>query len=79
MGYGFDSSRMIRGEVNFSATWFFAQPQFVPTWLDSGLRLDWLRALLSAVFYFTAIFVAFKISTEAVDEPKDSHETQDSI
>ena len=79
VGYGFDSSRMIRGEVNFSATWFFAQPQFVPTWLDSGLRLDWVRALLSAVFYFTAIFVAFKISTEAVDETKDSHETQDSI
>ena len=77
VGSGFDSGRVIRGEVQFLATASTSNPRFVPQWVDDGVRLDWFRALLSVVFYFTLISVAFKLSTEAEEDEESKREDQD--
>lgn len=77
VGYGFDSGRVIRGEVQFLATASTSNPRFVPQWIDDGVRLDWFRALLSVVFYFTLISVAFKLSTEDEEDEESKREDQD--
>lgn len=77
VGYGFDSGRVIKGEVQFLATASTSNPRFVPQWIDDGVRLDWFRALLSVVFYFTLISVAFKLSTEAEEDEESKRQDQD--
>jgi hypothetical protein len=77
VGYGFDSSRVVRGEVQFLASASNSDPRFVPRWLDDGVRADWFRALIAAVFYFTLISVAFKLATETEEKAESAGEDQD--
>jgi ABC-type sugar transport system permease subunit len=77
VGYGFDSSRVVRGEVEFLASASNSDPRFVPRWLDDGVRIDWFRALITAVFYFTLISVAFKLATETEEKSESAGEEQD--
>ena len=79
VGYGYDSSRVIKGEIQFIATASYSKPRFVPSWLDNGVRVDWFRALITALFFFTAISMAFKMSTDTEDETESTHQKQDRI
>jgi hypothetical protein len=79
IGYGYDSGRVIKGEVQFSATASYSKPRFVPSWLDNGVRVDWFRALVTSLFFFTALAMAFKLSTDTEDETEGANEKQDCI
>jgi hypothetical protein len=79
VGYGYDSTRVIKGEVQFIATASYSKPRFVPSWLDNGVRVDWFRALISSLFFFTALSIAFKMSSDTEDETHDAHEKQDRV
>jgi hypothetical protein len=79
VGYGYDSSRVIKGEIQFVATTSYLKPRFIPSWLDTGVRVDWFRALISSMFFFTALFIAFKMSSDAEDETENAHEKQDCV
>jgi hypothetical protein len=79
VGYGYDPTRVIKGEVRFEATILDSKPRFVPSWLDNGVRVDWFRALISSLFFFTALSIAFKMSSDTEDEIHDAHEKQDRV
>ena len=79
VGYGYDSSRVVKGEVQLIATASYTKPRFIPNWLDDGVRVDWFRALISSLFFFTALSIAFKMSTDTEDETENAHQKQDSV
>jgi hypothetical protein len=79
VGYGYDPTRVIKGEVRFEATILDSKPRFVPSWLDNGVRVDWFRALISSLFFFAALSIAFKMSSDTEDETHNAHEIQDRI
>ena len=61
------------------ATASYTKPRFIPNWLDDGVRVDWFRALISSLFFFTALSIAFKMSTDTEDETENAHQKQDSV
>lgn len=79
VGYGYDPTRVIKGEVQFVATASYSKPLFIPSWLDNGVRVDWFRALISSLFFFTALSIAFKMSSDTEDETHNAHEKQDRV
>jgi len=79
VGYGYDSSRVIKGEIQFIAIASYSKPRLVPGWLDNGVRVDWFRALITALFFFTAISIAFKMSTDTEDETESTYQEQDRV
>jgi hypothetical protein len=79
VGYGYDSDRLIKGDIQFTASASYLSPRFIPIWLENGVRIDWFRALITSVFLFTALAIAFRISTDFEDEAKSTHEKQDCI
>ena len=79
VGYGFDSSRVVRGEVQFLASASNSDPRFVPRWVDDGVKIDWFRALIAAVFYFTLFSLAFKLATETEENSESAGEDQNRI
>ena len=79
VGYGYNSDRITKGKVQFIATVMYSKPRFAPSWLDNGVRVDWFRALVTSLFFFTALAMAFKLSTETEDETEGAHEKQDCI
>lgn len=79
VGSGYDSSRAVKGEVKFIATASFSKPRFIPNWLDDGVRVDWFRALVTAVFLFSALLIAFKMSLDVDDEKKCEDKKQDCV
>ena len=79
VGYGYDPTRVIRGEIQFVATILDSKPRFVPSWLNNGVRVDWFRALISSLFFFTAISMAFKMSSDTEYETENAHEKQDRV
>ena len=62
VGYGYDSSRVVKGEVRFLASAPYSVPRFVPRWLDDGLRTGWFRTISFGVFYFILFFAALRLS-----------------
>jgi hypothetical protein len=74
VGYGYDSSRVIKGEVQFIATASYSKPRFVPVWLNNGVRVDWFRALVTSLFFFTALAIAFKMSSDTEDQTENADE-----
>ena len=70
VGYGYDASRVVKGEVKFVATAPSSVPRFVPRWIDNGLRVDWFRALIFMIFYSALFFAAFKLSDETEEKPE---------
>lgn len=64
VGYGYDSSRVIRGNVLFTASAPYSVPRFVPRWLDNGVRADWYKALIFGLFHLVLFFVAFRLSAD---------------
>jgi len=79
VGYGYDSSRVIKGEVKFNAIASYSKPRLIPSWLDSGIRADWFRALVTSLFFFTALAIAFKMSTDTEDQTENADEKQDRV
>ena len=79
VGYGYDSTRVVKGEIKFVATILDSKLRFVPRWLDNGVRVDWFRALLSSLFFFSALSIAFKMSSDTEDETERADEEQDRI
>ena len=79
VGSGFDSSRAIKGEIQFTAIASYFKPRFVPSWLDNAVRVDWFRALMTALFFFTALSIAFKMSDDAEDEKDRQDKKQDRV
>jgi hypothetical protein len=78
-GYGYDSGRVIKGNVQLSATSSYSKPRLVPSWLDNGVRVDWFRALITSLFFFTALAVAFKMSADTEDQTENADEKQDRV
>ena len=76
IGYGYDSSRVIKGEVQFIASAPYSVPRFVPRWIDSVVRADWVRALVFLLFCFTLFFVTFKVSAETKQKVQSTREEQ---
>jgi hypothetical protein len=79
VGYGYDSGRVIKGKIQFTAAASYSSPRFVPIWLDNCVRADWFRALVTSLFLFLALALAFRMSTEIEDETESTHEQQDCI
>jgi len=79
VGYGYDSSRVIRGEVQFVASAPDSVPRFVPRWLDEIVRTGLFSALNFVVFYFSLFLVAFKLSGPTVEKTDIVHEKQDHV
>ena len=79
VGYGYDSGRVIKGNVQLSATASYSKPRLVPSWLDNGVRVDWFRALITSLFFFTALAIAFKMSTDTEDQTENADEKQDRV
>lgn len=79
VGYGYDSSRVVRGEVQFIASAPNSVPRFVPRWLDVGVRTGWFSALNFAVFYFGLFLVAFKLSGSTDEKTEIAHEEHDHV
>ena len=79
VGYGYDSTRVIKGEIQFVATILDSKPRFIPSWLDNGVRVDWFRALISSLCFFTALSIAFKMSSDAEEETENAHKKQDCV
>jgi hypothetical protein len=67
-GYGYDSSRVIRGDMKFIATASYLKPGYIPIWLDDVVRLDWYRALAAGQFFVLLMYMAFKLSIDIEDE-----------
>jgi len=79
VGYGYDSDRVVAGDVRFTATASYTKPRLVPTSLDNGVRVDWFRALVTSLFFFTALAIAFNMSTDTEDETERANEKQDCV
>ena len=79
VGYGYDSTRVIKGEIQFVATILDSKPRFVPSWLNNGVRVDWFRALISSLFFFTALSTAFKMSSDIEYKTENAHEKEDRV
>ncbi len=79
VGYGYDSGRVIKGNVQLSATASYSKPRLIPSWLDNGVRVDWFRALITSLFFFTALAIAFKMSTDHEDQTENADEKQDCV
>ena len=79
VGYGYEPGRVIRGNLQFSATASYSKPRLIPSWLDKGVRVDWFRALITSLFFFTALAIAFKMSTDTEDETENADEKQDCV
>ena len=79
VGYGYNSDRITKGEVQLIATVSYSKPSLVPTWLDNGVRVDWFRALITSLFFFTALAIAFKMSTDTEDQTENADEKQDRV
>lgn len=75
-GYGYDSSRVIKGNIKFVASASYLKPRYVPIWLDDVVRLDWYRALAAGLFLIVFMHVAFKLSV--VTNLEISEETDNS-
>lgn len=78
IGYGYDSSRVIKGKVHFSVNSPYSVPRYVPHWINNGLRLDWLRTLCFGVFYFALFFAAFRLSIESEKKTESALREDDS-
>jgi hypothetical protein len=79
VGYGYEPGRVIKGNVQLSATASYSKPRLVPSWLDNGVRVDWFRALITSLFFFTALAMAFKMSTDTEDQTENADEKQDRV
>ena len=79
VGHGYDPTRVIKGEIQFVATILDSKPRFVPSWLNNGVRVDWFRALISSLFFFVALAMAFKMSSDTEDKTENAHEKQDRV
>jgi hypothetical protein len=79
VGYGYDSVRVIKGNVQLTATASYSKPRLIPGWLDDGVRVDWFRALVTSIFFFTALAIALKMSTDSEDQIENAGEKQDRV
>jgi hypothetical protein len=79
VGYGYEPGRVIKGNVQLSATASYSKPRLVPSWLDNGVRVDWFRALITSLFFFTALAMAFKMSTDTEDQTENADDKQDRV
>ena len=77
VGYGYDSSRVIRGDVLFTASAPYSVPRFVPHWIDNGVRADWYKALIFGLFHLVLFFVAFRLSADKRKKMKSAREELD--
>jgi hypothetical protein len=79
VGYGYEPGRVIKGNVQLGATASYSKPRLIPSWLDNGVRVDWFRALITSLFFFTALAIAFKMSTDTEDQTENADEKQDCV